>query len=91
MQVEGLSGYGVSMQQLTLDFDCWQDAAVLAGAVMQLLFWVGLLVHQRTAGQQLRPADDNGLEEPLLGGAGSASHSLQIGTVRTRPCQNLSA
>ncbi len=87
MQVEGPSGYGIGVQQLTSDSDCWQDAAVLAGAVMQLLFWVGLLVHQRTAGRQLRPTDENGLEEPLLGEAGSGSHSLQIRTVRKCSCR----
>ena len=50
---------------------------------MQLLFWAGLLVHQRAAGRQLRRTDEDGLAEPLLGGAGPTSHSLQIGTVRT--------
>ena len=69
--------------------DCWQDAAVLAGAVMQLLFWVGLLVHQRTAGRQPRPAEENGLQDPLLGEAGSAPQCLTIGTVRTFSCHKV--
>ena len=58
---------------------------MLAGAVMQLLFWVGLFVHQRTAARQLRLDNgDQGPAEPLLGGTGSASHTLSVGTVRSR-------
>ena len=55
---------------------------MLAGAVMQFLFWVGLLVHQRTAGRQPHRADENGINEPLLGATEPAPHSLSVGTVR---------
>ena len=55
---------------------------MLAGAVMQLLFWLSLLLHQHTAGQQPRWDTSAGTAEPLLGGAESAVQSLSVKQAR---------
>ncbi len=54
---------------------------MLAGAVMQLLFWLSLLFHQHTAGQQPRLDADAGIDEPLLGEADTVLQGLSAKTV----------
>ena len=56
---------------------------MLAGAMMQLLFWLSLLFHQLTAGQQPRLDADADIEEPLLEGTVTAVQSLSAKTVRS--------
>ena len=60
-----------------------QDTAVLAAAVLQVFFWMALLVLQCTVGDQ-HPVSEGEAEEPLLPDMepGRTCPPLFVGTVR---------
>ena len=67
-----------------------QDSAVLAAAVLQVFFWMALVVLQCTVGDQ-HPMSGGECEEPLLPDVepGRMSTQLFVGTVRVStqiPC-----